>query len=124
MPALSLRFGSLCTGLGLILSGCITQHKVSYQRDVAPIIENKCIGCHLPPNGAGYVQSGLSMETYDALMKGTIYGPVIIPGDRQHSVLNMVVEGRLNASMRAPYPLTPEEIAIFGQWVEQGAYNN
>jgi hypothetical protein len=57
-------------------------------------------------------------------MKGTIFGPVIIPGDSLHSVLNMVVEGRLNTSMRAPYPLTEEETAILRQWVNQGAKNN
>ncbi len=64
------------------------------------------------------------MESYESLMRGTIYGRVIVPGDSRHSVLNMVVEGRLSASMRAPHPLTGEERAILRLWVDQGAKNN
>jgi hypothetical protein len=108
----------------LTLAGCVSQESISYKEDVVPIIEAKCIECHLPPKGEGYLKSGLSMESYESLMKGTIYGPVIVPGDSRHSTLNMVVEGRLNASMRAPYPLTEEEIAILRRWVDQGAEND
>jgi hypothetical protein len=108
----------------LSLAGCANQQEISYRKDVVPIIESKCIGCHSPPTGVGYVKAGLSMVSYESLMKGTIYGPVVIPGDSRHSVLNMVIEGRLNASMRPPSPLTEEEIAIFRLWVDQGAKNN
>lgn len=110
--------------LFLALAGCDTHQRISYLKDVVPIIETKCLECHLPPKAAGYLRSGLSMESYESLKKGTIYGPVIVPGDSEHSILNMVVEGRLNASMRAPYPLTEEEIAILQLWVDQGAKNN
>lgn len=106
------------------LSGCVNQQGISYQKDVAPIITAKCIECHTPPEGIGYRKTGLSMESFETLMKGTIFGPVVLPGDSRHSVLNMVIEGRLNASMRAPYPLTEEEITILRLWVDQGAKNN
>ncbi|MGD8852815.1 MAG: hypothetical protein PVI28_10455 [Gammaproteobacteria bacterium] len=119
-----IRSGSLNPVVFLTLAGCVSQESISYKEDVAPIIEAKCIECHLPPKAEGYLKSGLSMESYESLMKGTIYGPVIVPGDSQHSTLNMVVEGRLNASMRAPYPLTEAEIAILRLWVDQGAQNN
>ena len=111
-------------GVILFLVGCMTQPRISYQRDVTPILEAKCLDCHLPPNGTGYLKSGLSMESYESLMKGTIYGPVVVPGDSRHSIFNMVVEDRLNSSMRAPQPLTKEEIAILRLWVDQGAKNN
>ena len=119
-----IRLNSCGVVLLLTLYGCVDQQEVSYRKDVVPIIEAKCIECHLPPKGIGYLTSGLSMESYEAFMKGTIYEPVIIPGDSLHSVLNMVVEGRLNSSMRTPYPLTEEETAILRQWVDQGAKNN
>jgi hypothetical protein len=61
-------------------------------------------------------------------MQGTYYGPVIVPGDSRHSILNMLVEGRANASMRMPHgrgePLTQQEIEVLRLWVEQGAQNN
>ena len=121
---MTIRLYSLGVILFLVLAGCATQPRISYQRDVTPILEAKCLACHSPPKGTGYLKSGLNMESYESLMKGTIYGPAIVPGDSRHSVLNMVVEDRLNTSMRAPQPLTTEEIAILRLWVDQGAKNN
>jgi hypothetical protein len=124
MSAMTIQFYRLEVLLILALAGCATQPSISYQRDVTPILEAKCLACHLPPKGEGYLKSGLSMASYESLMKGTIYEPVIVPGDSRHSVFNMVVEDRLNSSMRAPQPLTKEEIAILRMWVDQGAKNN
>ena len=64
------------------------------------------------------------MESYESLMEGTIYGPVIVPGDSRHSIFNMLVEGRLDASMRTPHPLTAKEIETLRLWGDQGAVNN
>jgi hypothetical protein len=124
MSAMKIQLHSLGGILFLALAGCVTQPRISYQQDVSPILEAKCLECHLPPRGTGYLKSGLSMASYESLMQGTIYGPVIVPGDSRHSVLNMVVEDRLSTSMRPPQPLTAEEIAILRLWVDQGAKNN
>jgi hypothetical protein len=68
------------------------------------------------------------MHSYETLMQGTRYGPVILPGDSRHSVFNMLVEGRVDASMRMPHgrdePLTQGETEALQLWVEQGARNN
>ena len=124
MSAMTIQLYNLGGILFLALAGCVTQPRISYQHDVAPILGAKCLECHLPPKGTGYLKSGLSMSSYESLMQGTIFGPVIIPGDSRHSVLNMVVEDRLNTSMRPPQPLTTEEITILRLWVDQGAKNN
>lgn len=124
MSAMNIQLTCLGLAALLHLTGCVTQQRVSYQQDVTPIIETRCLKCHTPPRGMGYLKSRLSMESYESLMEGTIYGPVVIPGDSRHSVLNILVEGRLNASMRTPHPLTAEEIAILRLWVDQGAKNN
>jgi len=46
----------------------------------------------------------------------------------RHSILNMLVEGRVDASMRMPHnrdqPLGAREIEILRLWVDQGAKNN
>jgi hypothetical protein len=61
-------------------------------------------------------------------MKGTQYGPVVLPGDPLTSVLVMLVEGRADPALKMPHgdskPLDPKEIATIRQWVEQGAKNN
>lgn len=114
--------------ISVMLSGCATNQVVSYQNDVSPILQEKCRQCHIPPDGVGYVRTGLSMESYDTLMRGTMFGEVIIPGDSRRSILNKLTEGRAGESMRMPHgsaePLTPEEIEVLKEWVNQGALYN
>jgi uncharacterized membrane protein len=109
------------------LAGCAT-HQVSYQQDVLPILEQRCRACHSAPDGAGYRATGLLMDSYESLMNGTDYGPVIIAGDSRRSILNMLVEGRAGNMQRMPHDenegLSHEEIEILKEWVNQGALNN
>lgn len=114
--------------LAALLAGCASQPHMSFQRDVYPILENNCLVCHIPPQGKGYLKTRLSMLNYETLMQGTLYGPVIQPGDSRRSIFNMLVEGRADPSMRMPHgraePLTPEETRVLQLWVDQGARNN
>ena len=116
------------TMMVLLVGGCVKEEpQVSFREDVQPILRSNCIECHIPPNGEGYLKTGLSMATYGDLMRGTIYEPVIVPGNSRHSILNMLVEGRADPSMSMPHgrkPLKAEEIKILRVWVEQGARNN
>ena len=110
------------------ITGCTVTPSVSYQYDVRPILLDKCIDCHIPPNGEGYKRTGLDMTSYDALMKGSIYGPVVIPRDSRKSPLNMLVEGRagdLSRTMKTQHKtITDHEIKMLDLWVKQGARNN
>ena len=114
--------------LVLVTSGCIReQRQVSFRNDVRPILEANCMECHVPPAGKGYLKTGLSMATHADLLRGTIYGPVVVPGDSRHSILNMLVEGRADSSMHMPHgrrPLSSEEIETLRLWVEYGARHN
>lgn len=111
----------------LVLPGCGQAPDVSYARDVSPILDKHCKSCHVAGQ-AGYVVSGFELGSYDALMKGTQYGPVVLPGDPLTSVLVMLIEGRADPSLKMPHgnakPLDPAEIATIRKWVEQGAKNN
>ena len=107
---------------------CAVQRRVSFARDVYPILEKDCLHCHRPPDGEGYKKVGLNMETWETLRQGTVYGPVIVPGDSSRSILNMLVEGRADRSLRMPHkqkePLPADEIETLRLWVEQGAQKN
>jgi hypothetical protein len=120
--------GTVLSVILLLNSGCVKEERqVSFRDQVQPILRSNCIECHVPPDGEGYLKTGLSMATYEDLMHGTIYGPVIARGDSQHSILNMLVEGRVDPSMRMPHgrkPLDTEEIEILRLWVDQGALDN
>lgn len=111
----------------LVLAGCGQAPDVSYAKDVSPILDKHCKSCHVAGQ-AGYVVSGLELASYETLMKGTQYGPVVLPGDPLTSVLVMLIEGRADPSLRMPHgnakPLDPADIATIRKWVEQGAKNN
>ena len=89
--------------MATLLAGCATSQRVSYQQDVYPVLERNCFACHTPPQGAGYVKTGLNLQAYDTLMQETLYGPVVTPGNSQQSILNMLVEGRADSSLRMPH---------------------
>jgi hypothetical protein len=107
---------------------CTLQRQVSFARDVYPILDDHCLHCHTPPDGEGYKKVGLNMESWETLRHGTIYGPVIVPGDSRRSILNMLVEGRAGRALRMPHdedePLADEAIETLRLWVEQGAKKN
>ncbi len=119
---------SVLLGSGLLLAGTgfaqENRGRVSFKEDVQPIIQYRCLDCHRS-GGPGVAYSGLNMETYAGIMKGTRFGPVVIPGNALVSNLNVLVEGR--AGIRMPHNrkrLTPCEIQILRNWVNQGAKNN
>lgn len=118
-----------CAALTIaVATGCAREPAVvSYQRDVAPILQKHCASCHVPGR-PGYAASGFDLRNYDSLMKGTRFGPVVLPGDPLTSVLVMLIEGRADPSLKMPHggaaPLTETEIKTIRAWVQQGAKNN
>lgn len=108
-----------------LLSAC-GQHEVSYEKEVVPILKANCFECHTP-GGIGYEKSKLDMRSYDSLMKGTQFGPVVKPGDNLTSVLVMLIENRADTSIHMPYQrnlLPQKHIDTIRIWVAQGAKNN
>lgn len=102
-----------------------TEH-ASFKAQVFPILRQHCIECH-QPGGLGYEASGLDLRTYEGLMKGTRYGPIVVPGDAFSSNLNVLVEGRANPGIRMPYhgkKLSRWERVLIRRWVNRGARNN
>lgn len=121
-------FASILIGIVANLGGCAKepQKEISFSTQIQPIIKERCIECHAT-GGQGFQASGLSMETYDSLMKGTKFGPVIKPGDAVSSTLMRLIEGKADPSIRMPHgkqPLTDEQIKLFKEWITQGAKNN
>lgn len=98
--------------------------ETSFSEDVFPIIQIRCLSCH-EPGGAGYVASGFDMRTYEGLLKGTKYGPMIVPNDAGSSNLLTLIDER--AEIHMPFnkkPLSRCEKATFREWIQQGAKDN
>ena len=107
-------------------SGAARSREASFKQDVYPILSENCLSCH-KPGTEGYIKSGLSMENYDGLMKGTKFGPVIIPGSHVSSTLILLLERKGHPSINMPKdkPRLPDrKIDLIRQWIDQGAKNN
>jgi len=113
--------------LSVLLIGCAKEPQVSYSRDVQPILQSNCAQCHTG-SGAGLQKSGLDMSSYEDLMGGTRFGPIIEPGDSVSSTLMVLVEGKADPSINMPHggakPLSAADVAKLKSWIDQGAKNN
>ena len=92
-----------CAGL----TGCDNQ--VSYTEDVQPILFSSCLQCH-DRESEGYEASGFSLDSYDAVMKGTRFGAVVVPGSPESSSLYLVVAHKTASEIHMP-PHTDDALA-------------
>jgi hypothetical protein len=91
---------------------------VSFANDVLPIIQSRCINCH----GGDRTEEGLVMLTYADIIAGSDNGPVVIPGDAEHSLLAELVSTQ-KMPKRGP-KLTPPQVQVIIDWINQGALDN
>lgn len=117
----------LAAAVPALFAACSMEPEISYSQDVKPILEQHCLACH-QAGGSGLEVSGLSMVTYEDLMKGTDAGKMVLPGDVEGSNLIVLMEGRASPAISMPHggmdPVPAAEIAIIKRWVAQGAKNN
>jgi WD40 repeat protein len=92
---------------------------VVYEKDIEPILVNKCSFCH-----SGNVKEGkFDVSSFDALMKGGKRGKPVVAGKAAESLLYKSA-GRVEKPLMPPKteePLTPEELALVKLWIDQGA---
>jgi cytochrome c553 len=101
-------------------------HKVTYKDAVRPILQKHCTECHAVGQ-QGARASGLLMDSYASLMKGTQFGPVIIPGSPMASSLYILISGKDKLTITMPHtqdPLSDEDIKTIRNWIENGAVEN
>ena len=114
-------------------TGCSKQ--VSFDKDVKPILTASCLQCH-DGSGEGSSASGFNVQSYDSLMKGTKFGPVIVAGDSVSSTLVRLIDHRADPKIQMPphhditltegraEALTEAQIDTIKTWIDQGAMNN
>ena len=111
----------------LLMAACGGEPAVSFSQDVEPIIDKNCIECH-QAGGQGELASGFNMTSYDGLMKGARFGPMIIAGDVEGSNMLVLMEGRADPSISMPHgqqkSIPAADIQTIRLWIKQGAKNN
>ena len=86
---------------------------VDFARDIQPILESRCYGCHGPKNN----KSGLRLDSRAAAMSA------IVPGDSEQSPIVRRLLG-LDGAARMPMvgdALPSQQIASIRAWIDQGA---
>ncbi|MGD8456456.1 MAG: hypothetical protein PVF83_08735 [Anaerolineales bacterium] len=91
---------------------------VSFANQVLPIFNSRCAQCH----GGDRTFVGLDVLSFAALMSGSENGPVVVPGDADASLLvTLVANGQMP---KAGAKLTPDQLQLIADWINQGALDN
>ena len=93
----------------------------TYVKDIAPIVSKYCLNCHGTDTEN---PSELFMDDFESLMKGGKHGVAIVPGKPTESILyvKMMPDPPFGKQMpRGRKKISPEEVQMIYDWIEQGA---
>ena len=102
-------------------------NNISYNRDIRPILSDKCFACHGPDGNKRKAGLRLDLQSgaYAELKKNKGHF-AIVPGDPEKSELISRIESN-DPSIVMPIPdshltkLNHDEINLFRKWIKQGA---
>ena len=104
-------------------AGAAEPAKVSYYKDVRPIFQQQCQGCHQPAKNLG----GFVMTTHaDLFKKGDSEQPGVVAGKPAESLLVKLL-GEVPDRARMPKakdPLLDPQIKLIAKWVAEGAVDD
>ena len=93
-----------------------TSEQISFQRDIAPILEANCLRCHGPDSPEGDV----SLNNATGLREAGI----VVPGKPKKSHLLTIIQpdgDQRPAMPKEGQPLTTVEVDVLRRWIEAGA---
>src|SRR5262245_49763791 len=85
-----------------------------FTRDVKPILERSCAGCHSGTSA----QASLDVRSSSSLLKGGVSGAAIVAGSAERSLLYRRVS---TGQMPPASPLAKEDVSILRAWIDSGA---
>jgi hypothetical protein len=108
--------------LGILLSVAATLSAApSFSRDIQPILQKNCQGCHQPASK----MSGLDLTTFEGFAKGGKRGPAFVAERPDESVVIRYLTAGLQPQMPLGQPALPaSDIALVKEWIRAGAKND
>lgn len=88
-----------------------------FEKQVAPILQTRCIGCH----NANDRQGDLSLQSLADLKQGGESGPVVEPGKPAESTLLDYISGDDPEMPKDAEPLSDQERDAIRKWIADGA---
>jgi hypothetical protein len=118
----------IATSVGIMNppGACAAEEVVSFKEDIQPLFKWRCGSCH-EAGGVGYEKSGLDLSSYAGIMKGTKFGPMVIPRDPDASNLMLLLDWRVSPALRMPHgkkQLSSCDRTSVRTWIRQGAKDN
>ncbi len=98
--------------------------RIDFQRDVRPILADRCFQCHGPDESSR--QADLRLDTREGAFGRGPRGAAVVPGDVDASLLaqritHSVAARRMPPAMMTNKALTDEQIVVLTRWIEEGA---
>jgi len=113
----------IATLLLMIADGLRGEERLIYNRDVRPILADKCFACHGPD--AGHRAADLRLDQRESAVSATNRQPAIVPGKPDASELIARISSSDSELVMPPAStgktLTAEEIATLSTWIASGA---
>lgn len=90
---------------------------VSYHREVAPLLQRHCYGCHHP----GKLKGDVDLTQVPLLRKGGKHGASVVPGEPGTSVLITEISGPDPAMPKDGERLSAGQVELLERWIREGA---
>jgi WD40 repeat protein len=90
---------------------------VSYHREVAPLLQRHCYGCHHP----GKLKGDVDLTSVALMQKGGKHGAAVVPGAPATSVLISEVSGPDPAMPKDGERLSGAQVELLERWIREGA---
>src|SRR5262249_29373588 len=108
---------SVTAALLLFVQGSEPNHLDFFAERVTPILRDHCLRCH----NEGKSRGGLSLNSRESIVRGGKSGPAVVAGVGAKSLLLQLVSGQSPKMPKQGAPLTAEQIATLGKWIDRGA---
>lgn len=107
----------------LLVVGPASAQKIEFNRDIRPILSDKCFACHGPD--AKETRSEYRLDTFEHATSAIDGVTGVVPGKVKDSELHWRIHSEDSSEVMPPpeskRSLTPAEIALLDRWIEQGA---
>ncbi|MBM3803000.1 MAG: hypothetical protein FJW26_11925 [Acidimicrobiia bacterium] len=101
-----------------------SQKPVVFEADILPMLQSRCLSCHSQSQALG----GVVLESVEAIRSGRGGKRIVVAGKSDASPLFQVAARRRQPFMppagNGAVRLTPQELSLLKQWIDQGALTN
>jgi len=113
----------ICALVAVLLSGVSGAQDIEFNRDIRPILSDKCYTCHGPDQSNRRTKLRFDTETGAKQDLGGRFA--IVPGDSEKSEMIRRITAKVPAMRMPPvwssYRLSEHEIDLIRLWIQQGA---